>query len=204
MLTPVAKAFSTDIGIEVSSLGVQVHGGMGFIEETGAAQHLRDARITTIYEGTTGIQANDLVGRKMGREGGGTALSLLVEIEKLPSQLGRSQDAQLIAIGEALAMAAAVLGSLLVRFPVPAALWQDLKGQGLLPERAPVHRHRFGVDEDPREPARRLAAVDEMLVAQLNGAWGLSKTAHGSEQRFTNQITRKEAFFCACMGEQGS
>ena len=61
LLTPVAKAFSTDIGVEVASLGIQVHGGMGFIEETGAAQHLRDARIAAIYEGTNGIQALDLV-----------------------------------------------------------------------------------------------------------------------------------------------
>ena len=65
LLTPVAKAFSTDIGVEVASLGVQVHGGMGFIEETGAAQHLRDARIAPIYEGTNGIQAIDLVTRKL-------------------------------------------------------------------------------------------------------------------------------------------
>ena len=65
LLTPVAKAFSTDIGCEVASLGVQVHGGMGFVEETGAAQHLRDARIAPIYEGTNGIQAIDLVLRKL-------------------------------------------------------------------------------------------------------------------------------------------
>ena len=109
LLIPVVKGWSTEMGIEVASLGIQVHGGMGFIEETGAAQHLRDARITTIYEGTTGIQANDLVGRKMGREGGRTALALLVEIEKLPGQLGRSGDAQLVAIGEALAMSASRL-----------------------------------------------------------------------------------------------
>ena len=70
LLTPVAKAFSTDIGIEVASLGVQVHGGMGFIEETGAAQHYRDARIAAIYEGTNGIQAIDLVTRKVPMEGG--------------------------------------------------------------------------------------------------------------------------------------
>ena len=72
-MIPVVKGWCTETGIEVASLGVQVHGGMGFIEETGAAQHLRDARITTIYEGTTGIQANDLVGRKIAREGGATA-----------------------------------------------------------------------------------------------------------------------------------
>ena len=70
LLTPVAKAFSTDIGIEVASLGVQVHGGMGYIEETGAAQHLRDARIAAIYEGTNGIQAIDLVMRKLPLSGG--------------------------------------------------------------------------------------------------------------------------------------
>ena len=78
LLTPVAKAFSTDIGIEVASLGVQVHGGMGFIEETGAAQHYRDARIAPIYEGTNGIQAIDLVTRKLpldGRRGGARPIS---------------------------------------------------------------------------------------------------------------------------------
>ena len=76
LLTPVAKAFSTDIGIEVASLGVQVHGGMGFIEETGAAQHYRDARIAAIYEGTNGIQAIDLVTRKIPLEGGNTVRAL--------------------------------------------------------------------------------------------------------------------------------
>jgi hypothetical protein len=95
------------MGIEDATLGIQVHGGMGFIEETGAAQHLRDARITTIYEGTTGIQANDLVGRKMGREEGKTALGLAAEIEKLVPQLAASSDANLVAIGDALANAAA-------------------------------------------------------------------------------------------------
>ena len=76
LLTPVAKAFSTDIGTEVASLGVQVHGGMGFIEETGAAQHYRDARIASIYEGTNGIQAIDLVTRKISLEGGKTVRAI--------------------------------------------------------------------------------------------------------------------------------
>jgi hypothetical protein len=102
LLIPVVKGWSTETGIEVASLGIQVHGGMGFIEETGAAQHLRDARITTIYEGTTGIQANDLVGRKMGREEGRTALGLVGEIEKLVPQLSASSDANIAAIGDAL------------------------------------------------------------------------------------------------------
>ena len=82
LLTPVAKAFSTDIGIEVASLGVQVHGGMGFIEETGAAQHYRDARIAAIYEGTNGIQAIDLVTRKLPLEGGDTVRLYLDELRE--------------------------------------------------------------------------------------------------------------------------
>ena len=71
-MIPVVKGWSTESAIDIASLGVQIHGGMGFIEETGAAQHLRDARITTIYEGTTGIQAADLIGRKIARDGGAT------------------------------------------------------------------------------------------------------------------------------------
>jgi len=80
----VVKGWSTETGIDVASLGVQVQGGMGFIEETGAAQYLRDARITTIYEGTTGIQAMDLVGRKIARDGGRTVRAWLDEVKKLP------------------------------------------------------------------------------------------------------------------------
>ncbi len=75
-MVPLVKGYSTEMSIEVTSLGVQVHGGMGFIEETGAAQYYRDARILTIYEGTTAIQANDLVGRKTARDGGGTAKAI--------------------------------------------------------------------------------------------------------------------------------
>ena len=80
-LTPIAKAFGTDIGCEVASLGVQVHGGMGFIEETGAAQYLRDVRVTAIYEGTNGIQAMDMVGRKL-MDGGAAARALIAEIRE--------------------------------------------------------------------------------------------------------------------------
>ena len=87
LLTPVVKAWSTDIGVEVASLGIQVHGGMGFIEETGAAQHYRDARITPIYEGTNGIQANDLVFRKLGRDQGEAANRFLAEIAAFESSL---------------------------------------------------------------------------------------------------------------------
>ncbi len=80
-LVPLIKGLSTEMSLEVASLGVQVHGGMGFIEDTGAAQHLRDAKILTIYEGTTAIQANDLVGRKTGRDGGQVAHAIAAQIE---------------------------------------------------------------------------------------------------------------------------
>ena len=98
LLIPIVKGWSTEAGIEVTSLGIQVHGGMGFIEETGAAQYYRDSRISAIYEGTTGIQANDLVGRKVGREGGQTALALIAEMEKIPAQLLAMNDVNLKAI----------------------------------------------------------------------------------------------------------
>jgi len=80
LLTPLAKAHGTDLGNEVASLGIQVHGGMGYIEETGAAQHFRDARITPIYEGTNGIQAADLVGRKLSMDNGATLLGLIAQM----------------------------------------------------------------------------------------------------------------------------
>jgi acyl-CoA dehydrogenase len=92
LMIPVVKGWCTETGIDVASLGVQVHGGMGFIEETGAAQHLRDARITTIYEGTTGIQAMDLVGRKIAREGGATAKAWIAEVRKLDALLSNQPE----------------------------------------------------------------------------------------------------------------
>jgi len=92
LLTPIAKAFSTEIGNEVAYLGVQVHGGMGFIEETGAAQHTRDARITPIYEGTNGIQSIDLVTRKLPAQGGAALWTLLAELDATVKQVEASND----------------------------------------------------------------------------------------------------------------
>jgi alkylation response protein AidB-like acyl-CoA dehydrogenase len=89
LLTPVAKAWCTDIGVEAASLGVQIHGGMGFIEETGAAQHYRDARIAPIYEGTNGIQANDLVFRKVVRDGGAAAGGFIAEVRAEAARLAQ-------------------------------------------------------------------------------------------------------------------
>src|SRR5438067_326865 len=104
LMIPVVKGWSTETGIEVASLGVQVHGGMGFVEETGAAQYLRDARITTIYEGTTGIQAMDLVGRKIAREAGATAKAWLASVKKLDADLAKSGNADIKALRAELAL----------------------------------------------------------------------------------------------------
>ena len=101
-MVPLVKGFSTEMSLEVASLGVQVHGGMGFIEETGAAQYLRDAKILTIYEGTTAIQANDLVGRKTARDGGETAKSIALQIEKTEAELTRQGGAAARAVGKRL------------------------------------------------------------------------------------------------------
>lgn len=90
LLTPLVKAWSTETGVEMCSLGVQVHGGMGYIEETGAAQHLRDARITPIYEGTTAIQANDLIGRKLARDGGQGMGELMADMRETLERLQAS------------------------------------------------------------------------------------------------------------------
>jgi alkylation response protein AidB-like acyl-CoA dehydrogenase len=103
VLTPLVKAWCTDVGCEVASLGVQVHGGMGYIEETGAAQHLRDARIAPIYEGTNGIQAADLVGRKLGLDGGLAFDGLIADIE------AEAEHPSLIALTDAVEVAAASL-----------------------------------------------------------------------------------------------
>jgi alkylation response protein AidB-like acyl-CoA dehydrogenase len=109
LMIPIVKGWSTEMAQEVASLGVQVHGGMGYIEETGAAQYFRDARITTIYEGTTGIQANDLIGRKTARDGGATARAVAADIAAVAAELAAHEDASLASIGARLAEATAAL-----------------------------------------------------------------------------------------------
>ena len=103
-LVPLVKGYSTEMSLEATNLGVQVHGGMGFIEETGAAQYYRDAKILTIYEGTTAIQANDLVGRKTTRDGGQTAKAIAAQIEATEKELA-SGSAEAQAVGKRLATA---------------------------------------------------------------------------------------------------
>jgi alkylation response protein AidB-like acyl-CoA dehydrogenase len=101
-LVPLVKGYSTEMSLEVTSLGVQVHGGMGFIEETGAAQYYRDAKILTIYEGTTAIQANDLVGRKTARDGGTGAKAIAAQIEKTEAELAKRGSANARAVHQRL------------------------------------------------------------------------------------------------------
>ena len=109
LLIPIVKAWFTDLGNEIASTGVQIHGGMGFIEETGAAQHLRDARILPIYEGTNGIQARDLVGRKVAKDGGETMLGLVAEMRALVQEMKGAPGDDLAAIAAGLAAAADAL-----------------------------------------------------------------------------------------------
>src|SRR4029077_1187552 len=121
LLTPVVKGWCTEQAVEIASIGLQVHGGMGFVEETGAAQYLRDARITTIYEGTTGIQANDLVGRKVAYEKGATIKVLLEQMRSLDAELGKAGHPGLTVIRHSLAEGVAALSEaadwLLATFP---------------------------------------------------------------------------------------
>ena len=109
LLIPIVKAWFTDLGNEIASTGVQIHGGMGFIEETGAAQHLRDARILPIYEGTNGIQARDLVGRKVAKDGGETMLALVAEMRATAEEMKTAPGDDLEAIRTGLVAAADAL-----------------------------------------------------------------------------------------------
>ncbi len=104
-MVPLVKGYSTEMSLEVTSLGVQVHGGMGFIEETGAAQYYRDAKILTIYEGTTAIQANDLVGRKTSRDGGQTAKAIAAQVQVTEAELVKQGSAHSLAVAKRLTAA---------------------------------------------------------------------------------------------------
>jgi 3-(methylthio)propanoyl-CoA dehydrogenase len=109
LLIPVLKAWCTELGVEIASMGVQVHGGMGYIEETGACQFLRDARIAPIYEGTTGIQAADLAGRKLASDQGAAMATLIAQMRQDIVELEHSTDTQVVSIGTALVSGVAAL-----------------------------------------------------------------------------------------------
>jgi len=138
LLIPVVKAWCTELGVAVASTGIQVHGGMGYVEETGAAQYLRDARIGPIYEGTTGIQANDLVGRKLSRDHGEAAGALIAEMRETVATLKRSSSADLAAVGKALDQGLAALETA-TSYLVEAEPRRGDGGFGALP-----HASRYG------------------------------------------------------------
>jgi len=125
-MVPVVKGWSTEMSIDVASTGVQVHGGMGFIEETGAAQYYRDARILTIYEGTTAIQANDLVGRKTVRDGGATAKAILAQVRATEAELEGATGGDLAAIRNQLAAGSKALEEVVDY--IVANMKSDIKG----------------------------------------------------------------------------
>ena len=163
-MIPIVKGWSTEVGQEVASLGVQVHGGMGFIEETGAAQHLRDARITTIYEGTTGIQANDLIGRKTARDGGAVARRSLREIDKRGRATRvRMPNRRCSAIGVRLAAArcGAAERDRLDGAGVRAATARGARGRGRLPEAVGTRGRRLADGARGADRRRQQLAAGE-------------------------------------------
>jgi butyryl-CoA dehydrogenase len=182
-LVPLVKGWSTEMSIDVTSTGVQVHGGMGFIEETGAAQYYRDARILTIYEGTTAIQANDLVGRKTARDGGATAKRFIGEMRATIAELAKG-DADLAAIGKRLAAAVdayeTVVGYVVDRYrsdirdvfagSVPYLKLAGIVHGGWQMSRAAIAASRnLGTGEDPEFHKAKIGTArffaDHMLVA---------------------------------------
>ncbi|HBA32638.1 MAG TPA: acyl-CoA dehydrogenase, partial [Gammaproteobacteria bacterium] len=166
LLTPIVKGWSTELGVDIASLGIQVHGGMGFIEETGAAQHYRDARIAPIYEGTTGIQAGDLIGRKFIRDGGQGLRELLGDMKAVLEQISGKDHSEMKDIKAALEHAIQ---------SVEAAVGFLLK-----------------VD-DPRVPAA--ASVDFlMLMGYACGTWVLAQSALAAQAKLAAGEV-EEAFY---------
>ena len=181
LMIPVIKGWLTEVTQELTSLGVQVHGGMGYVEETGAAQYLRDGRITPIYEGTSGIQAADLIARKLGRDGGATMEATLQEVRDTVAQLGALDDARMTAISQALASALAEL---------------EASTQSVLQAMAADMSIALG------------ASFDYMMqTGYLFGGWQLARSAQvalkrvqeGSDNPFYEQKIATALFYCEQM-----
>jgi acyl-CoA dehydrogenase len=195
-MIPIVKGCGTEKAQQVASLGIQVHGGMGFIEEAGAAQHFRDARITTIYEGTTGIQANDFIGRKTARDAGAVANVVAGEMEKVAKELARRPEPDLQAIGAGLAEGVAAVRAA-AAWMVPAyganpraahavavpylELWGLVTGAWQLGRGALVaQRHLSAGTGDARFLAAKIRTARFYAEALLPQAAGLAKTVTGS------------------------
>ena len=208
-LIPIVKGFCTEQSIDITSLGVQVHGGMGFIEETGAAQHLRDARITTIYEGTTGIQANDLLGRKIVRDGGKEARRLLEEMKATASELQSSSDMELKTIGAALGTSVLALDRAIewtvasFATNAPAALagayplmkcWGLVTGGWLLARSAVIASEKIAQGSSDAFYAQKLGVATFYAHHLLSAAPGLAQSVRlgeevvGAMQRGLNDV----------------
>ena len=154
---PIVKGWCTEFGNEVAATGVQVHGGMGFIEETGAAQYVRDVRITTIYEGTTGIQANDLIGRKLARDRGAAMGALLADMRRELQDIG----------GQVAPLAAAVLAAV-----------------GLLEEATSALLHALA--QSP-EAGLAVSVPYLKLCGYVSGGWLLARSAALAAARATDE-----------------
>ncbi len=173
LLTPISKAWGTDLGVELTSLAVQVHGGMGFIEEAGVAQHYRDIRIAPIYEGTNGIQAIDLVGRKLGLRGGGVVADFLAGIDATAAAASGA-GGELRLLGDRLAEAN---GALRVGHGVVArARWRRSRQRPRRGDAVPAHgrpRHRR-LAAHPLGARRRRAARRRRRAASRRRSSGRS------------------------------
>jgi alkylation response protein AidB-like acyl-CoA dehydrogenase len=178
LLTPLVKAYGTDVGCEVASLGVQVHGGMGYVEETGAAQHLRDIRIAPIYEGTNGIQAADLIGRKLGLEGGSVFARL---VEEMRADSGVSLGPLLDAVDEAAAHlaspATAADAKLGGSYPFLTMLSVAVSGWLMDRQRAEAERQLGAGEGDPLFLAMKVAAARYYLDCVVPEGAGLKAAA---------------------------
>ncbi len=181
LMIPVIKGWLTEVTQELTSLGVQVHGGMGYAEETGAAQFFRDGRITTIYEGTSGIQAADLVARKLGRDGGASMEAMLQEVRETVTRLSALDDARMAVIGQALGGALAE---------------QEASTQSVLQAMADDMSIALG------------ASFDYMMqTGYLFGGWQLARSAQlalkrvqeGSDNPFYEQKIATALFYCEQM-----
>jgi len=175
LLTPLVKAYGTDVGVEVTNLAVQVHGGMGYVEETGAAQHLRDARISPIYEGTNGIQAADLVGRKLGLGGGETLRGLLTELRGHAVLDGLIDDCEAVA---AHLLAAAPDDRLAASYPFLTMLSVAVCGGLMARQLAALD----GYDGDPAFASMKRAAALFYLDQIVPEARGLKAAALASAE----------------------
>jgi alkylation response protein AidB-like acyl-CoA dehydrogenase len=178
LLTPIIKGWCTERGNEVAAVGVQVHGGMGFIEETGAAQYVRDVRITTIYEGTTGIQSNDLIGRKLARDRGAAMSALIADMDKELRELGSLGDEHAEAARRAALEAVTLLGN------ATRSLLQTLASRP--------------------EAALGVSVPYLKLCGYVAGGWLLAKSAAiaarssgGAEREFYTAKVRTAAFYAA-------